>query len=75
MLNEAFPTPDPSWEYAGIWNDVWSIRAQTEQIIKYIREVEDANNESDRILRDHLEQIQIRLNSAVAMLNDRGLPY
>ena len=66
-----YPLPDPAWEYAGIWGEIWALKAQAEKTIKYMSGIEDPNNESDRIVRDHLEQLQIRLNSAVALSNNQ----
>lgn len=65
-----YPLPDPSWEYAGIWGEIWEMKAQIEATIKYMGTIEDPNNESDRVMRNHLEQLQIRLNSAIALLNN-----
>lgn len=67
-----YPVPDPAWEYAGIWSEIWEMKAQIEITIKYMSEIEDPNNESDNILRDYFSDLQTKLNSARALLNSKA---
>lgn len=75
MTDHNIPPVDPAWPYAGIWQEIWTIRNDIEETIKFLTTKEEASEETDNALTDYLNDIQIKLNSATALLNDKGLPY
>lgn len=65
------PTPDPAWDYAAPYHELWAIKEATENAIAAISQIEEASPESDRQMREALEQIEIHLNSAKSFLGVR----
>lgn len=73
MTNQppSYPVPDPAWAYAGIWDEIWAAKEKSEALIKYLAGIEEATDDHDHNIAEQPEDLQIRLNSAVALLNDR----
>lgn len=71
MRQSDYPTPDPSWDYAGIWHQVQAAQSEIEELLAAMADVEDANRESDRLIEESLEKVQKLILSANALLRDR----
>lgn len=53
-----FPTPDPTWDYAAIWAQVFRAQAEVEQLRQLLADTEYASAEVDVQLRQHFHNLQ-----------------
>lgn len=60
-----YPTPDPSWDYVGVWYSCHQAKQKLEETIKYMADIEDETPESDRHLKEQLSALIISVNSAL----------
>lgn len=67
-MNSDHPIPDPSWDYAAIWQEIHLAKDQLEDLLTAMAEIENATPESDRLTRRSLEAAQNRILSAIALL-------
>lgn len=67
-LEADYPIPDPAWDYAGIWHHAQEARQKLEKLLNDLAEIEEADQESDRAIREQLESILIKIDGAIALL-------
>lgn len=59
-----YPIPDPLWDYAAPYHEIWQAKKKVDALIATMSQWEDGSPERDRLLREALEQVQIWLASA-----------
>lgn len=64
-----YPVPDPAWDYSEIYHDCQDSKAQLELLITYMSGFEDATPESDARIKQMLDIIGQKLNSARGKMN------
>lgn len=58
--------PDPAWDYAQIWDYLRQIQIKLSALRAELANLEDASAESDRIVQQGLQEIQILCFRAIA---------
>ena len=64
-----YPIPDPAWDYATIYHRCHHARQELEKLLAYMSQFEEATGESDRCIRDQLDQIGQHLNQTRRMID------
>lgn len=69
LINADYPIPDPAWCYAQIWTHSQEAAAQLQQLLQYMGQLEDATPEADAEIKDKLDSIGQRLNTARRLMD------
>ncbi|MDZ8089038.1 MAG: hypothetical protein RMY16_26330 [Nostoc sp. DedQUE12b] len=62
-MNNNIPEPDPTWDYYIEWHKLIKAKAQLDKLIEFISKVENATEETQKILVKHLHSISDTLES------------
>lgn len=65
-----YPQPDPDWDYCSVFHRCHSVKQAVEKLINYMGTIEDATAESDRIIKETLDQIGQHLNQTRRLLDE-----
>lgn len=68
MQNLNYPIPDPAWDYASIYDQLYRSKFDIERLISEISQVEDATGESDAAAIAKLEGIITQLQQTRLLL-------
>lgn len=69
LMNADYPIPDPAWDYAAIWQDVWQLQQEASRLIREMQETEAATPESDAQIRERLKAIAAHANHILSLLD------
>lgn len=62
------PTPDPAWDYAQLWKQTEQFGTQLLDLNAYLVTVENTTPETDRKVRELLENFKASIEGAIALL-------
>lgn len=65
------PQPDPSWDYATIWELTGQMGEQLFEVNSYLLTVENATPETDKKARELLEKLRASVEEAIALLPNK----
>jgi hypothetical protein len=69
IMNADYPLPDPSWDYAQIYNQCQKACSELKFLLELMSKIEDATPESDAQIKQHLDEVGQQLNSARRMVD------
>lgn len=69
LINADYYIPDPDWDYSEIWHHCQQARQELERILAAMQQVDTATPESDRQIKESLDAIGQKLNTARRMMD------
>lgn len=69
LINADYAIPDPLWDYSDIWHQCQQARQELQKLLAQMQRVENATPESDLRIKQALDAIGQRLNSARRMMD------
>ena len=69
LINADYYIPDPDWDYSEIWHECQQARQGLEWILAVMQQVDSATVESGRQIKEALDAIRQRLNTARRMMD------
>lgn len=70
LLDADWAIPDPAWTYSELYNQLQQAKKQLVDLIASMSEIEKATPESDRAVREALDEIGQQLNRTRGMLSE-----
>lgn len=70
IMEARYPAPDPDWEYSEIYHRVQEVRQSMEKLIAFMNAIEQPTPETDKSIREYLDQIGNHLNQTRRMLDE-----
>lgn len=69
IMNADYPLPDPSWNYAQIYTECQKAYSELKFLLERMSKIENATQQTDAQLKQHLDEIGQQLNSARRMMD------
>ncbi len=69
LVNADYYIPDPDWDYSEIWHECQQASQGLERMLAVMQQVDGATPESDRQVKEALDAIGQRLNTARRMMD------
>lgn len=70
IMAAKYSHPDPEWEYAEIYQRTQEVRQSIEKLIVFLSAIESPTSETDKSIREYLDQIGNHLNQTRRMLDE-----
>jgi hypothetical protein len=68
--NLDYPIPDPDWEYAQIWGNLQKNKSRIENLLKYMAEIENADDSTDSEIVAKLADVMSSLQIAYQFMQN-----
>lgn len=69
LINVDYYIPDPDWDYSEIWHQCQQARQELEKMLAAMQQVDTASPESDLQIKEALDAIGQKLNTARRMMD------
>lgn len=70
IMEARYPIPDPEWEYSAVYHRVQEVRQSMEKLIAFMSAIEQPTPETDKSIREYLDQIGQHLNTTRRLLDE-----
>jgi len=70
MMEIQYPLPDPSWEYSEVYQRVQEVKQSIDKLTGFMATIEYPTPETDKSIREYLDQIGQHLNTTRRMLDE-----
>ena len=70
IMAAKYPIPDPSWEYSEVYHRTQEVKQSIEKLIAFMSAIEQPTPETDKSIREYLDQIGNHLNQTRRMLDE-----